>query len=91
MAARNKSDNRCGRCWLFQPLCICGQIPELKLGTRIRVLMHPRELALTTNTAQLACLALPNSDLQVIGNLGAPFGLGELAPGRIECGAALSK
>jgi len=80
MCARSKSDNRCGRCWLFQPLCICARIPRIALGTRLRVLMHRRELALTTNTAQLACLALPNSDLQVIGNPGAPLDFEELAP-----------
>ena len=85
VSARNKSENRCGRCWLFQPLCICAQIPRLELGTRLRVLMHRRELALTTNTAQLACLALPNSDLQVIGNEGAPLDFDELAPLGSDC------
>ena len=82
MSARNKSENRCGRCWLFQPLCICARVPRLALLTKLRVLMHRRELALTTNTAQLACMALVNSELSVIGQPDAPLGLEQLiAPG----------
>jgi DTW domain-containing protein YfiP len=52
---------------MYQPLCLCPEIPILQLQTRIAVLMHCREKKLTTNTAGLACLALPNSQIYVRG------------------------
>lgn len=70
MPTRRKSDNRCPDCRLFRPLCLCEQIPRIELKTKLLVLMHWREWRLTTNTASLACNALPNSKIHLIGNRG---------------------
>ena len=79
MPTRRKSDNRCPECRLFQPLCICAQIPKLELKTRLVVLMHWREWRLTTNTASLASVEALAA--RVTDALGAPVGhCGEQIP-----------
>jgi DTW domain-containing protein YfiP len=55
---------------MYRPICLCSEIPEIRLATKLVVLMHYREQKLTTNTATLACLALPNSELHIRGELG---------------------
>ncbi|MEO5971663.1 MAG: tRNA-uridine aminocarboxypropyltransferase [Bdellovibrionia bacterium] len=67
MPGRGSSDNRCVRCRMYRPLCLCAHIPVFNLKTKIMVVMHWREQKLTTNTAGLACLALPNSEIHVRG------------------------
>jgi len=52
---------------MYRPLCLCAHIPVFELKTKIRIVMHWREQKLTTNTAVLACLALPNSEIHVRG------------------------
>lgn len=52
---------------MYRPLCLCDQIPRFDLPTRIVVVMHWRERHLTTNTAKLATLALPNSEIRLRG------------------------
>jgi DTW domain-containing protein YfiP len=56
---RSHSPDRCQRCQIYQPLCICELSPRLSTQTRVVIFMHYRELSLTTNTARLAELALP--------------------------------
>ncbi len=68
--SRNHSPNRCEKCQIFRPLCICALTPNLALDTRIVIFMHYREISLTTNTARLACLALPNCEIRVRGQPG---------------------
>lgn len=68
---RSKSQNRCERCWIFRPLCLCSEIPEFRLDTRLVVVMHCKERKLTTNTGRLAALALPNSEIRMRGGRGA--------------------
>jgi DTW domain-containing protein YfiP len=67
MPGRGSSDNRCDRCRMYRPLCLCAHIPVFQLKTKIMIVMHWREERLTTNTAALACLALPNSEIHVRG------------------------
>ncbi len=70
--ARNHSPDRCGRCQIFRPLCICGLAPKLDTRTRVVILMHFRELSLTTNTARLAELALNDCEIRIRGREGPP-------------------
>ncbi len=68
--SRSHSENRCAPCGLYRPLCICDIAPKLETRTRVLVLMHVREMPLTTNTARLAELALKNAELRVRGKKG---------------------
>lgn len=52
---------------MYSPLCLCADLPVLKLNTKIVILMHHRERKLVTNTATLACLALTNSEIRLRG------------------------
>ncbi len=70
--SRNHSPDRCDRCQIFRPLCICALAPRLASRTRVVVLMHFRELSLTTNTARLAELALTHCEVRVRGIQNAP-------------------
>jgi DTW domain-containing protein YfiP len=72
MAGRNNAKNRCERCRMYRPLCICPHIPKIELQTRVLVLMHWRERKLSTNTATLACLALTNSEIRIRGEADGP-------------------
>lgn len=65
--SRNHSPNRCEECSIFKPLCVCALSPRLDLKTRVLILMHIREIPLTTNTARLAKLALLNSEIRLRG------------------------
>lgn len=65
--SRSQSENRCEKCSLFNPLCICALSPNLTLDTRVVIVMHIREIPLTTNTARLATLSLTNSELRLRG------------------------
>lgn len=68
MGARNKRADRCERCRLHRPRCICAEIPSLALATKLVVIMHRRELAKPTGTARLALAALSNSELWIHGH-----------------------
>jgi hypothetical protein len=52
---------------MYLPLCLCAHIPQFHLSTKIVVLKHWREDKLTSNTANLACLALTNSEIHLRG------------------------
>jgi DTW domain-containing protein YfiP len=69
--SRNHSPNRCETCQIFRPLCLCGHAPALELRTEVVIMMHFRELSLTTNTARLAKLALKHSEIRVRGRQNA--------------------
>lgn len=78
MAGRSSSLNRCQTCWMRWSLCICPEIGSLRnefqnpggVTTRLVVLMHTREVKTTTNTARLASLVLPASEIRVRGRQG---------------------
>ena len=67
MAIRYRSADRCARCRIHRPLCLCGDVEPLALGTRVVIYMHWRERWRATNTGWLACLALPNSEIRLRG------------------------
>jgi DTW domain-containing protein YfiP len=67
MAPRSHSSNKCPRCRIYRPLCLCGDIVPLMLDTRVTIYMHQRERFRATNTGWLACLALPNSEIRLRG------------------------
>ena len=67
MPGRGSSNNRCARCRMYRPLCLCAHIPVFELKTKLMIVMHWREQKLTTNTAVVACLALPNSEIHIRG------------------------
>ena len=67
MPGRPSPNNRCEHCRMYQPLCLCDLIPRLYVDTKIMVLKHWREEKLTSNTAHLACMALPHSETHLRG------------------------
>src|SRR5437016_10615502 len=70
---RGLSEHRCPRCAIRKPLCFCALIPEIRLQTRLIVVMHTAEEVLTTNTARLAAEALTNSEIRIRGKKDAPL------------------
>jgi DTW domain-containing protein len=63
--------------------CLCADIPQLDLATRLIVVMTKRELITPTNTGRLAAQALPNSVILTTGDQNRPFDLLEhLMPDR---------
>lgn len=67
MPPRSQSNDRCARCRIYRPLCLCGDIEPLHLDTRVTLYMHWRERLRPTNTGWLASLALPNSEIRLRG------------------------
>lgn len=80
MSGRSRSIHRCAACRTFVPLCICSIVPRLHLQTRVLILMHQRELTLTTSTALLAKLTLSNFELRVRGLRDEPMSVEGLTP-----------
>lgn len=80
MAPRSHSTDRCARCRIYRPLCLCGDIVPLILDTRVTLYMHWRERLRATNTGWLACLALPNSEIRLRGAREQEFRPAEVAP-----------
>ena len=73
----------CDDCGLASGLCICASSPELWTDTRVVILMHCRERQLTSNTARLACRALPHAEIRVRGERDKPTDMSGLKePGR---------
>ncbi len=75
---KRKTKEPCPGCSLHRTLCICDQIPELTLTTRVTLVVHYRELRRTTNTGSLALRALTNSELRVRGEQRTPLDLSDL-------------
>src|SRR3954467_13021625 len=67
MPPRYQSTDRCARCRIYRPLCLCGDIVPLILDTRVTLYMHWRERFRAKNTGWLSCLALPNSEIRLRG------------------------
>src|SRR5580658_5324854 len=80
MRPRIKSTDKCARCRIYRPLCLCGEIVPLILATRVTLYMHWRERFRATNTGWLACLALPNSEIRLRGARVQEFRTAEAAP-----------
>lgn len=69
---KRKTKDPCLQCGLHKTLCICDQIPNLTLKTRVCLVIHHRELKRTTNTGRLAIQSLTNSEMRVRGLKGHP-------------------
>lgn len=64
---RSSAGKRCLRCKIHHTLCFCDKIHELKTDARVSIIMHHRERHLTSNTANLAKLVLPNCQVLLRG------------------------
>ncbi|WP_041245304.1 tRNA-uridine aminocarboxypropyltransferase [Geotalea uraniireducens] len=78
MGSRSKRSERCPRCRMHVPLCICRSIPRYALDTRLVLVMHHREHIKTTATGPLALEALPNSELRIHGHRDRPLDFSDL-------------
>jgi DTW domain-containing protein YfiP len=55
----------CQRCRRPEVVCYCAHVREIETRTRVVILQHPRERDVPINTARIAALCLPNSELHV--------------------------
>jgi len=72
---QRKTQDPCAICFLHRSLCICEFIPQLRLKTKLTLIIHAKELKRTTNTGTLAAKALLNSEIFVRGKINAPLDL----------------
>lgn len=70
-AGRATNTRRCRICALHDDLCICAEVSPIATRTRVRVLIHQKEICKSTNTGRLAALALERGELWVRGRKGA--------------------
>lgn len=76
---RGFRSERCPRCWMAAPACVCDLIIPVPTGTRVIIVMPWKESARSSNTGRLAQLALPNSEIRLRGRPGSPLDLSDLA------------
>ncbi len=55
----------CYECWRPSVVCLCHAVRPQTTRTRVVILQHPRERDVPINTARLAHLSLPSSELHV--------------------------
>lgn len=67
MSRRAKPDGRCGRCRMYERLCLCATIPRLETRTRLVLVIHRDETNKPTNSGLLAVSSLVNSEACVRG------------------------
>lgn len=70
---------RCPRCLMRTPICMCADIPTVDTRARFVILRHTLEALKPTNTARIAHLAMPNSEIVSYGD-GATLDLEAVAP-----------
>lgn len=75
MDRQRKTKNPCSDCGISLDRCICSQIEELSLKTRLILLVHYKELKRTTNSGRLAVKALKNSEMKIRGKEREPLDL----------------
>jgi DTW domain-containing protein len=51
--------NRCTSCWINRAYCVCESIRPLDIKTNVSLVVHVRELKLTSNTAQFVQKLIP--------------------------------
>lgn len=81
-SSRNRTSQKCPDCLMREVLCLCPLIPRLSVATRLTVLMYWKESYRTSNTAKLASLILPNSEIRVRGDIRRPMSTEGLIPDR---------
>lgn len=78
----NNRDHRCFVCYMRKEICICNEIKEcrasISIQSKVLILMHHRERHLTTNTARIAALSIPNTSIHVRGLPQKPLNCAEL-------------
>ncbi len=62
---------RCIRCRLNSRYCICNEIAPLKTRTRVSIVIHSREFSKSINTGHLTMRCLENSEVLLLGRMGA--------------------
>ncbi|HEY2407518.1 MAG TPA: tRNA-uridine aminocarboxypropyltransferase [Polyangiaceae bacterium] len=55
----------CRRCRRPESVCYCAAVKPIATQTRVVILQHPRERDVPINTARIAALCLPNSEMHV--------------------------
>jgi DTW domain-containing protein len=55
----------CARCRRPEQVCYCAHVTPLETKTKVVILQHPRERDVPINTARIAALCLPDSELHV--------------------------
>jgi DTW domain-containing protein YfiP len=75
---RSTEGKRCLRCKIHRTLCFCDKIHTVEARTRVSIIMHHRETHLTSNTANLAKLVLPNCQIALRGLPDRPFSANSL-------------
>ena len=66
--------NRCLNCRVNNNLCVCEFIKPFAIKTQVSLIVHVRELTLTSNTAQFAKKMLPDqADIVIRGRVNEPF------------------
>jgi DTW domain-containing protein YfiP len=84
---RNSRPHRCPRCKIHQQYCFCAHINPLSIQTTLSLVVHVRELKLTSNTANFLKEMLPhNTHFDIRGQLNAPL---DTAPIVARSGRAL--
>lgn len=66
--------NRCSNCRVNNDLCVCEYIKPLNIETNVSLIVHVRELKLTSNTAQFAQKMLPErANIVIRGRINETF------------------
>ncbi len=66
---------RCNRCRMHESLCVCAQIPQFNLLTKVVLVIHRREYAKISGTGPLAMECLSNSETLIHGMREDPIDL----------------
>jgi len=77
--------NRCENCRINRSFCVCDAIKPLSISSKISLIVHVRELTLTSNTAQFIKKMIPNeSHIFIRGQMNDNFTPDEMRqiPGR---------
>jgi DTW domain-containing protein len=69
---RSRQVLRCCECGLPTPLCLCAELPRVRVRTRVVVLMSRSEAVRTSNTGRLAVRLLEGSARHVSGTPATP-------------------
>ena len=75
---KRKTKDPCPVCGLHRELCICCHIPNLRLLTKVTLVVHAKELKRTTNTGRLLIHSLVNSEMRVRGGLDENIDLSDI-------------
>ena len=78
MAGIGKAKQRCSVCGASLTLCMCAEVPQLDLRTKVALVIHHRELSRSSNTGLLALQSLVNSELRIRGDSREALDLSDL-------------